>query len=735
MGVHARRPRKSKKLESLYSEKPYQEKNFTFSSIDKEVLATGNLIPRLTNEEVTAITEVIRERFQSAEEQTSLIAEKMVKWEKQYKGEWLTKKAKQKGEIFLRKTKEQVRVVFSHITQIINDLPTLVTYRPITSSIEASEEEFKKAKLAEALVNYTLQDLLKFKEDILPQFLKSFLKGTMGVLKLTYTTDSTRSDFNLENIPRDRLYIDPNAKHNIKNAHWVIEEFGMPKREVLKRIRDKYWTLPPGKTEEDILKLPKYGDSDNKSSAQKIFDQIRKGHRSSIEEDELVKIREYWSSATNSLSDVYSVIVGEDDGYLLRYGEIPGPYKKHPYFARSYDPHEVEVDGEGLCEELEGPQKITNTIINLRIKDVTENIIQRVATIGKFFDKKTIEAFKNNDKFIPLSDEAFMASKSQENFRLSDQFFPLPVNTSTQELSQDLLFWLGQAKETTGVNDALAGNAMPRQVTLGQFNQTISRAVGVMMPVLLQIGAMFEDIGEALLTYYKDSSFFGQKRIIQITRNNSLYKDVIQDWTRLPDGSQIKEISPDDVLVDGTMTAVDGFEDQINKQITTQNIIGILQAISVNPDMYNDVKREYKFGEIGGFLFRNSGIKDVESLKYTEEEKRKIRLQEAQAQAIEERKEIERLGFQTLEINKRKEFENQSKAEAQIAIDQAKEFSTANRELTVNNQKTLNEVDADIAVNDARIEKETEASEKLMDREFFYEQNNLKNNNAVNINK
>lgn len=733
--AHARSSRKHKKLERLYSEKPFEEENFRLSSMDKEVLATGNLIPKLSTEEINAIQSVIQERFASAQEKTDEIGEKMVLWEKQYKGEWVTKEAKQKADIFLRKTKEQVRVVFSHITQIINDLPTLVSYRPITSSIDASAEEFKKAKLAEALVNYTLNDLLKFKEDILPQFLKSFLKGTMGVLKLTYTTDSTRSDFSLENIPRNRLYIDPNAKHNIKYAHWVIEEFGMPKREVLKRIRDKYWKLPPGKSEEDILKLPKYADTDTRTSAQKIFERVQKHHRTTIEEDELVKIREYWSSASNSLSDVYSVTAGGDDGILLRYGDIPGPYKKHPYFARSYDPHEIDVDGEGLCEEMEGIQKVTNTMLNLRVQDVQENIIQRVATIGKYIDKKTIKAFKDNDKFIPLSDEALMASKTQENFRISDQFFPLPVSTSTQELWQDLAFYLGQAKETTGVNDAMAGNAMPRQVTLGQFNQTLNRAVGVMMPVLLQIGAMFEDIGEALLTYFKDKDFFGEKRMIQITRNNLGYKDVIEDWTRLPDGSQIKELSPDDVIVDGTMTAIDGFEDQVNKQMTTQNIVSILQAISVNPDMYSDLKEDIKFPGVGEVLFRNSGIKDVDSLKYTPQEKQERKLKNAQSKAIEERKQLEIIEIQNKKKAELKESEFQSKAEAQIAVDQAKDFSGANRELTVNNQKILNEVDADITVNDAQIEKQTAADLTKMDREYVFEEANRENGNAVNINK
>lgn len=733
---HRRKSRKIKKLERLYSQKPAEEENLKLSSFDKEVLVTGNLLPRLSNEEVKAINYVICERYESAKSKTEEISAKMDLWEKQYKGEWVTENAKKNKEedIFLRKTKEQVRVVYSHVMQIVNDLFPIVNFRPMVSSIEASQEEYKRAKVAEALVNYILNDLLRFKEDIFPQWLKSCLKNTMGILKLTYRPETTRSDFILENIDRSFLYIDPNAKHDIKNAHWVIEKFGMTKREVLKRISDKYWRLPNGMTEDDIIRLPSYmGSNDNLSANQRVFENAF-NQRTTIEEDELVEVWEYWSSASTSLSDVYAVVVGGEGGMLLRYGPNPYPYKKHPYFAKSYDMNELEVDGEGLVEEMEGIQKVTNTMLNLRLKDVRENIIQRVATVGKYIDQNTIEDFQENRKFVRLSDEALMAAKTQENFRLTDQFFPLPVNTSTQELWQDLAFYLGQAKETTGVNDALAGNAMPRQVTLGQFNQTINRAVGVMMPFLLNIGSMFEEIAEAMLTYLKDPAFFGEQRILHIM-GNSRYADIIEGWHTMSDGSMIRDIQPDDLLVDGTMTATDGFEDQINKQMTLSQIVSMLQAISVNPDMYQDARNEINFANLAKIMIQNSGVKDIESITYSDEEKAQRAAQEAQQRAIEEQKQLELMQMQGQQQAALKSAEIQEKTNADIAKHQANTFADANKEITVDTQKVFNETESEIAVNNAKIDKDTQADLVKMGQEYLYERQNLENNKAVNINK
>ena len=169
---HKRKPKKAKRLERLYSIKPFEEEKEEISSFDKEVLETGNEIPVLSNEEVRQIKEVISDRYKSAETTTDKISSKMDLWEKQYLGQF--RNSRDTEDIFLRKTKEQVRTVYSHIMEFINDLDPLVSFEPIVSSLYSADIEFERAKVSEALVGYILNDLLKFKDNVLPQFFKKF---------------------------------------------------------------------------------------------------------------------------------------------------------------------------------------------------------------------------------------------------------------------------------------------------------------------------------------------------------------------------------------------------------------------------------------------------------------------------------------------------------------------------------------------------------------------------------
>jgi hypothetical protein len=688
--------RHNKKIERLYSNQPFKEENQKFSSLNSPDLESGNELSSLKDQDIKTINDVISERYSSAEIKTDEISGKMNNWEKQYKGEWQNNSSQ--DDIFLRKTKEQVRVVYSHITEVINSLSPLVTYRPIVSSVEAARKELERSKIAEALVDYTLNDLLRFKEDILPQFLKSFLKYSMGVLKLSYEEDESGPDFRLENIDRGNLYIDPHAKHDIKNASWVIEKYGLSKRAVLKKIDDGLWSLPSGVTRDDILELSAFNASNNSLNSIERMYEDSMSNFSAIEEDEAVEVWDYWQSPTEGLSDAYAVIIGGADGIMVRYGPNPYPYKNHPYFAKSYDPHEYEVDGEGLVQEMEGIQRVVNTFLNLRLDDVRQNINQRVAVVGDLIDETTMKDFGNNQKFVRLNEEAVRAKG--ENYDVKKDFFTLPVTTSTGELQNDLAFYLAQWKENTGISDAMSGNAMPRQVTATQFNQTLSRSVGTQRPVLLQVASLIEEVADAMLMYFKDEDFFGENKIIQVVGKNK-YADCVTNWHSLPGGLNIRDVSPDDIDVEGTMTAVNGFEDQINKQMSLNSIINMIQAVSVNPDMYQDARKDINFGAVTRSMFNNSGVRDVDEFLYSEEEKQENARQEQiqQQQALQQQMQLQQLQLQgQAELEESKQ---QSMAEAKIAVDQAKAFSDTNKELTVDTQRILNSMDADITKNNA----------------------------------
>ena len=551
----------------------------------------------------------------------------------------------------------------------------------------------------------------------------------MGVLKLTYLNDPSGSDFRLENIDRSSLYIDPNAKHDISNASWVIEKFGLTKREVLRRINDGFWKLPPGKTQEDILRMTQYvpGQEVNRSNYAPMhtYEDL-----TFVAEDELVEVWEYWSSPKNGLSDAYAVMIGgssyDTSGFLVRYGSNPFPYKNHPYFGKSYDTHEFNVDGEGLVEEMEGIQKMLNTFINLRIDDIRQNVNQQIAVIGNYFDDTTLYDMSTNQKFVRMSEQAHKDYKMDPSgFNLGKVMQNLPVNTSTGELYNDISFLLSQLKETTGVTDVFSGSSLPGDVTRGQYEQTLNRSVGIMRPVLLKIGALIEEVSDAILVYLKDPAFFGDERIIRIIGQNK-YKKAVSGWHSLPDGSNVRSVSPDDLMVDGTMTSINGFEDQIKSQIVFSNIVQVLQALSLNPDMYNDIRQDINFSNITKEVFRSSRSIDLDSAFYSEEEKqaRKQQMQQMQQQQLAIQQQMQQQQMQQ-EIQKEAaiaESKEQSKAEAEIAVDQAKNFAGANKQLLTERQRILFNKEAEIEKNADKIERQLQADLDRMDAEFGYEQ-------------
>jgi len=736
MAKHKHRPHRVKKAERLYSDEPFEKEREDAPSIDEEVLATGNIIPKMDENELRAVENALYDRFNSAEEKTADISHLMDKWEHQYKGEWYTaesqKKEDEEGQIFLRKTKEQVRVVYSHIISIVNDLRPLVSFNPIVSSISAAEEEIQMAKLAEALVDYTLNDQLKFKEDVLPQFLKSFLKYSMGVLKLTYRSEASGPNFILENIDRSTLYIDPHAKHDIKNAAWVIERYALPKREVIKRIRQGYYTLPPGKKIEDVLSQPIYegNNSQQFSTSNRTLKTLRDSNTTLLE-DESVEMIDYWQSPKNGLSDAYAVMVGGINGFLVRYGSNPYPYKNHPYFGKSYDPHELEVDGEGLVQELEGPQKVLNTMLNLRLEDVRKHIHDPMWVNEALFNSQTKQDLEERQKFVRFDKDYIDLQKSQNpNYNIANDIAKLNMNTSTEGLAQDVNFYLSQAKENTGVNDAIAGNTMDRQVTATQYTQTLSRATGTMRPVLLQIAALIEEVSEALLVYFKDQRFFGDDKIIQISGEN-YYKRIKTGWRDLGDGLKVRSVSPDDVLVNGTMKATSGFEDQINKRLNIQEAKEMIQSLGMSTDIYEAASSQVNFSKIAKFIANNSFTGVQEDFGYTDEER--MENEQKRQRALEEQRQLQQEEMQMQMQMKEREIE--LKHLNQQSTDQARSLADTMSKIQIDTQKQTNALQADLAKISAQISQTLAADKERMAVENKFEEPNRALDKPVNINK
>src|SRR3990167_9236268 len=507
-----------------------------------------NLAGKLSVDEKAAILSIITSRRDTAREQTDVIAAKMDKWEKQYKGEWQDSSIDDE-KIFLPKTREQVQVIYAYIMLLVSQLDPIVTMRPMVTSLWASNEEYRRAKVAEALMDYHFDDLWKIRDDVFPRWLKAFLKHTMAVWKVTYREDSFFPDLNIDVVDCSLLYIDPVAR-DMRTARWVIERCYLPRSEVVKRIDDGHWIVDSDRYDRIMHNTVQIEEANLR-----LFYGENFNSQFSVEEDELIEAWDYWQAPLKGLDDVYAVVLGGESGELVRYGRNPYPYKGIPYRAKSYDPNEFRPDGTGLVEQYRPIQEVVNNFLNMRITDVRKNITRPVAATGRFITTQTQQDFKDGNKIVRLSDEVMEASR-EPSFDLRKHFFELPIGTSTQELLiADLPFVLGQGKEAVNVSDVFRGQAPPHQATLGQVQEQLSRNQGVFRPIYLQVMRGFEELAEICMAYFREPEFFPTSRIIQIIGQNR-YSDVLESWHNPGGNMFVREVTADEMDVDVTIDAV-----------------------------------------------------------------------------------------------------------------------------------------------------------------------------------
>ena len=623
-----------------------------------------NLAPKMSLEEKINALSIITSRRDTAREQTDAIAAKMDKWEKQYAGEWQNPEIDDER-IYLPKTREQVQVIFAYIMLLVSQLDPIVTMRPMVTSLQASNEEYRKAKVAEALVDYHFDDLWKIRDDVFPRWLKSFLKNTMAVWKVTYREDSFFPDLKIDVVDRSLLYIDPSAR-DVRSARWIIERYFLPRSEVIQRIDDGHWFVSKDTYDRVMHNTVQMDEANLRRFFGDNFNS-----QFSVEEDEQIEIWDYWQAPIKGLDDVYAVVIGGEGGELARYGRNPFPYKGLPYRAKSYDPNEFRPDGMGLVEQYRPIQEVVNNFLNMRITDVRKNIIRPVAATGRFITAQTQEDFKNGNKIVRLSEEVMEASRDP-SFDLRKHFVELPIGTSTGELLvQDLPFILSQGQESTQISDVFRGQAPPRQATLGQIQEQLTRNQGVFRPIYLQVMRGFEELAEICMEYFKDPAYFPENRIIQIIGTNR-YSDVLKDWHNPGGNMFVREVSPDEMDVDVTIDAVNGADALASRTFMMSSLEQIFQGIGQIPELFNELRGELNWPRLVEFMLNTSGH-DVEAIRLTPQEKAK----KAQA-AAQEKQAMQQEAMQMQQMMRRMEaqfniMEEREKAMAQgqskVAVD------------------------------------------------------------------
>lgn len=591
-----------------------------------------NEVSRMEASAVADATNIIIRRFQEAQPTTDKYTDWMTKWEKQYNGEWLDRENEDADHIYLTKTREQVHVIGAFIDQIVTQLPSLVTFRPLAQSLTAIDEEWRRAKVAEALVNFYLDEVWKVRTDLFPKWSKTFLKFSQGIWEVSYKQSAFGPDLHLDVTDRAMLYIDPFA-HDLRHARWVIKKEWVQRAEIIENFEDGTWEAPKW------LNWYVRGVGLTQPN-QQFFDRFFGTNiqwSTPVREDDLVEVWHYYQAPIKGLSHRYAVMVGGIGGAMVWYGPNPFPYKGIPFRGKSYDPHEYKVDGNGLAELYRPVAEVINTLFNLRLDDIRQNIHNPIFTDGRFVNDTTVSDMEERQKLVRLDPDAIAAARATNpGFRLNDEFVPSNIRTSTGELFNDLAFIGGQGKEIISAGDTFRGQMATKETTLGEIQQTLTQNLGVFRPIIKQVMRGFEELAEIVLEYMKDPDFFGEERIVQIIGKNR-YQDVIKDWYH-PAGQQnvaARRVTPDEMDVDVTINAVDGGQAMLTRSMRVSSLQQIFGAMGQVQGMFQEVQDRFDWGALLSDILW-SGSEDMGSIERTPEEVQKIQADRIKMQQMQQ---------------------------------------------------------------------------------------------------
>ncbi len=620
----------SSKTRGLVSKTPDSEATQSSADvISAEVRITSaeteNIVSEMSEQEVEDAKSIITSRYTQAQPITDAIREKMNNWEKQYQAQWRDPEHEDQEHIYVGKTREMVQIVHAFLVQLVSQLPSLVEFQPMLSkNLQALDEEWGRAKIAEALVNFYFDDLWKFRVDILPVFIKTFLKYSLAIIRVSYVDDAERPDLKFEVVDRAFQYIDPYC-HDAREAGWWIEKTFLPLTEVENNFETGVWHRP----KEFEGATPNTGMDSVDTETWKRFLGDRYNSSAALPEDELVEVWYYYQAAIKGRDHQFATIVGGENGWLVWFGPNPWPYKGIPYRAKSYDPHEWQVDGSPLVELFRHVQEMFNTIINIRLDDARKHAISPVFIPESWVNDKTQEDLESQQKFVRLSDEVVSYIMSQQG-DLRKGIINLPVNTSSETLFQDMQVLIGLGKELSHTGDVFRGQAPQKQATLGEIQEVLNRNQGVFKPVFMQIMRLMEELAEIALEYFKDPDFFGEERIFAVIGKDR-YAEDIKTWHLERGSTGIRRVSPDEMDVDVTINAVNAADAMMARTFRITSIQQLLGAMGQVPGLFEEIREDYKWSGIIDDIF-NMSVSDISSFKRSDEEKARRAQEKEQAQ-------------------------------------------------------------------------------------------------------
>jgi hypothetical protein len=683
-----------------------------------------NIVNRMDELALRQAQDIIRERQQTAKDITENIASRMDEYNKQYKGEYSDQDTDDER-IFLQKTKEQVNAIHSYLLNLTSQLKPMVTVRPKVSSIVHANIEYKRAKVKEALLDYEYNDVLNFKDTVLPQYVRQFLKYDTAVFKLVYSERQDLPDMRIETVDRGMIYVDPYAK-SAKTAAWLIEKYWVTRAEARARVANGSWYINDNNI--NILDDEYIQPSDEET--RRLFGEV--GNPPDVESDDLIEIWEYWQPAGSGLDDVFAVIMGGEDGRLVRYGRNPFPYKGIPYVMKSYEQPDSGVDGTGLVEQLRPYQTVLNTFLNMRIDDVRENMISQALVPETLMGQNALDDFKDRQKFIRM-DENGISQAMAEGQKVSDLIVPIPGGTVTGELlGADLPYITQLSSDISNTSAAFRGQESRPGATLGEIQELLARNQGILKPVVTQVMRAIEDLSEMMMMFFDEEDFWTEERIVT-TVSSDAYNDVIAGWHEVGDNLFAREVRYDEMDVAVSVSAVDGAETQLSKTFLAQQLAFIFQTMGQHPGLIQELQKEFDFSKIFDAILNSTGL-DTESLRLTPEQKR-IRAQQQQQ-------------LQQQQLQQQQQFRQMAKQDqidlmtAQAKADILKQQSKSKTDTEAQIITDTNKAEQKIVVTDEQIKSNLEATiRKLMvegrinidamNHEAFLE----RQNEAVSVNR
>lgn len=714
-GVHTPRKNKNKAEKLLIS--PAQKQTPQWWGGDRD-----NIVENMSRTEKEETIDYLADRLMSATQQTETVREQMADADQAYKGEWKSPNADKDENIFIPKSREEVNSIKAYLISIISQLRPIVKMAPMGTSIIQSQvdEDYKRAKLNEAMFGYYWHDIWHALDDIVPRFLNHFLKYPMGVLKVIYREDDNKPDLRLELVDRAFLYLDPRA-NLFREMGWLFEEYFIPRSEAIHRIESGDWSM----AERDMAELESVEQSAfNESNLKRFFGQTDT-LVNPILEDEMVHCFDYWQFPRMGLNDAFGTVIGASPkdlkgGKLVRFGRNPFPYKGNPYVAASYNPDD-RPDGQSLVELQKPFQKTINLYTNLRIADIRKNIRKQTFVMEQMFDETTMQDQEDGNSYVRLAKAWSEGVMADPNFDIRKFMFESNPGTSTGELiTNDLPHIMELGQKSANLPDVFRGLDAQPGATLGQVQEQISRSSGQFTPVVRQVLRSFEQIAEISTSFFRSEDFYPENRIIRIIGKQS-YRDALQGWNVANANTTYKSVSADDLDIDLIFDAISGADAIASKTLLMTSIERIMNAIGQIPQLFDVLRQEVDFKALFLQMVNVNGW-DTEGFLLTDEEKQQQIKQAEQAErdALDKQRALQAEALQLQQLVER------FQSELRIAEERNKQAGMAQKQIAVDTSRAMQDFEVKANLEELKQELDIEKMVTEITRKFLVEANLIK---------